>query len=502
MKINYVINKDGSVQQGISSIPVVGKVDVVVAGGGTAGVVAAIAAARNKAKTLLVEVTGALGGTGSSAMMSVFTGSSWATGLSAEVIERLIKAGGAPAWNESVDRLPFDPLGRGTDRMNRSQSTPFDPELYKEITLEMTLEAGVEHLFYSLVSDAIVENDVVKGIIVENKGGRQAILADVVIDCTGDGDVAVKAGAQYCVGDKNSKMRPISQLFRLGGLDLKVLYQWAQEHPDQIQPLYQSGQLLEVNGEHVAARISGFYDFCERAQERGELSKEIHYIRFEDAWIERGVSLINSTRVYDVDGTNPSDISKTILTARKQVRQLVRFIRKYLPGCRNAFLIDVAPSLGVRETRHIIGEYFLTSEDEYHDAKFADAIMSIRRYFPKRGLPDTVEAHPIQPIEGSKDDPYERAPTSIPVEPHTYQVPYRVLLPKGVKNMLLAGRCISVDHKVDSTVRNQLICMRMGQVAGTAAALAVRERRSPNTIIMDELRSLLIKQGLTDLDEK
>ena len=490
MAKEYMLRKDNTIQEKASLIPIIKEVDVIVAGGGTSGLMAAVSAARNGAKTLLIELSGVLGGTGTASLMTVLCGTSWAEGLSRELIDRIQAAGGAPAWNETEENIPFDALGRGAINMNRSQSTPFDPEVYKRIALEMATDAGVELLFYSLVCDAIIENGVIKGVIVENKQGRQAILSKVVVDCTGDADVSVRAGADYVVGrEKDSKMRPITLLFRMGGLDLHTLIQWAEENPDQIQPLHRKGQILKVNNEHVVARLSGFYDLCETAQIRGELSKEIHYLRFENAWIERGMSLVNSTRIYDVDGTDPWDLTKARLSADRQIQELVLFIRKYLPGCQHAFVIDTASFLGVRETRRIVGEYVLSNEDIFNNARFPDAVMGLRRHVPKRGL-EYIQAHPAEPIEGSKEDIYERDPASIPYEKHHFEIPLRCLLPKGIDNLIVAGRCISVTHDIDSTTRNQLICMRMGQVAGTVAALASQEGTIPSKINIRRLRAL------------
>jgi glycine/D-amino acid oxidase-like deaminating enzyme len=496
----YIIQKDETLKQSENTIPIVKHVDVLVAGGGTSGFIAAIAAARNGAKTLLVEWTGVLGGTGTAGMMTVICGTSWAGGISKELIDRINAAGGAPSWDEIEENIPFDPLGRGATNLNRSQSTPFDPEVYKRIALEMILEAGVDPLFYCLVSDVIVDDGEVRGVVIESKKGREAILAKTVIDCTGDADIAVKAGSEFVTGrEDDNKMRPVTLLFRVGGLDIRTLFKWAEEHPDQIQPMHRFGQILKVDGGNVIARLSGFYDFCSAAQERGELPKEIHYLRFENAWIERGISLINSTRIYEIDGVDPWQLSRARLIGDQQVQQIISFIRKYFPGCQNAFLIDSATLIGVRETRRIVGEYVLSNDDVYNNANFHDSIMRIRRNIQKRGF-ENAEAHPPEPVEGSKEDIYERDPDSIEFEKHIFDIPFRCLLPKGINNLLVAGRCISVTHDIDSTTRNQLICMRMGQVAGTAAALGLKEGTSANKIDVKKLQHNLYEEGMKDFE--
>lgn len=481
--INYADNaRPQSVTESERTIPVAATTDVVVAGGGTAGFIAALAAARNGAKAIVVEGNSFLGGTGTASMMGAFVGSHWATGLSQEFLDRLTAAGGAPKWD---------------GRKDRTQTTPFDLETYKFVALDMLQEAGVQMRFYTNVSDAIVEDGVVKGIVVESKAGRQAVLGKVVIDATGDADVAVRAGAEYTVGrESDQMMRPFALLFRIGGVDFEPLLAYAREHPDQIQPQHRHGTLLEVDGERVISRISGFYDLVDQAREKGELDPACFYIRFEDCWPDRGIAVINTTRIYNVDGTKPEDLTRGELEGRKQIRQLVAFLRKYMPGCQDAFLIDVATRIGVRETRRIVGDYTVTDDDVFANRRFPDAILTMRGNVPVRGQGKEIDVHMPDPIEGSKADLLERDPYSVPREPHLYDLPYRVLLPRGIENLLVPGRTIAVSHMIDGSTRNMLVVMRMGQVAGTAAALAVREAVPPRNVPFGKLRDTLISQGM------
>jgi hypothetical protein len=480
--INYAEGIARSVVESERVVPVAETADVIVAGGGTAGFIAALAAARNGAKVIVIESNSYLGGVGTAVMMGAFVGSRWATGLSKEFLDRMADVGGAPRWDGRTDR---------------TQTTPFDLETYKFVALDMLREAGVKLRFYSQVTDVIREGNTLKGVIVEDKAGRQAIVGKVVIDATGDADLVVRAGGQVTVGrESDGAMRPFALLFRLGGIDFGPLLQYAREHPDQIQPQHREGTLLDANGEPVISRISGFYDLVDQARERGELSSSCFYIRFEDCWPDRGIAVVNTTRIYGVDGTNPDDLTRGEIEGRKQIRQLAAFLEKYMPGCQKSFIIDVASRIGVRETRRIVGDYSVTDDDVYADQHFPDAIMTMKGRMPVRGQGNAVDVHMPDPIEGSRDDPLERDPYAVPREPHEYDLPYRILLPRGLENLLVAGRTIAVSHVIDGTTRNMLVVMRMGQVAGTAAALAVKAGVTPRALPYAQLRQTLAAQGM------
>ncbi len=480
----YQILQD-TILEGPRSLKVVGKGDVIVAGGGPTGLAAAIAAAREGAQVWLVETMSFLGGVATGSMMAALVASHWATGISLELIDRLAARGGAVKW---------DPTEK------RTATTPFDPEEFKSVSLEMVLEAGVNLLLYTSVVAPILIDGVAKGVIIESKSGRQALLGHTIIDCTGDADLAVRAGAPYVVGrESDNLMRPFALLFRLGGLDIEAIMEYADSHPEDIQPQYRKGTRLLAGNERVISRVSGFYDLVEQAKAEGHLYPECHYFRLENLWVDRGTAICNTTRVYYVDGTDAKDLTKGELEARKQIQKLVEFARKYIPGCENAFVIDVAPRIGVRETRRIVGEYVLADEDAYRDARFDDAFMTIKGSLVKRPVPIELDVHMPDPIEGSEKDLLERYPERVPREPHEYQIPFRTMLPKGVDNLIVAGRTISVSHMIDGSTRNMLACMRMGQVAGTAAAISAMNRISPKIMNFEEVKAALIEQGVSGL---
>jgi hypothetical protein len=479
----YVVADDQeAVLQLQSKLPVTTRSQVVVAGGGVSGLVAALAAAREGADTVLVEGNSFLGGTATASMMGAFVGSGWAVGIGKEILDRLADMSAAPGW----DNTP-----------GRSGTTPFDTEALKSLALDMAQESGVRLILYSYVADAIVENGIVKGIVTESKSGRQAILCDVAIDCTGDVDIAISAGASYMKGREiDGKMRPMAFLFKVGNIDFDKLMEYAEKNPDQMQSQHRKGTLLWAGNERIITRISGFYELVDMARERGEIDEHCYYFRLENCWVERGIATINTTRIYGVDGTKVEDLTFAELEGRKQARQLISFMKKYIPGCESVYLQETAAKLGVRETRRIQGEYSLTDDDVYADKVFDDAIMRITGYLPVRPAPLSADVHAPDPGEGSINDPVERNPGLVKRERHTYEIPYRCLIPEGIDNILVAGRSIAVSHLIDNSTRNMLVCMRMGQVAGIAAALAAKTARTPGEINISDLRQKLIEAGL------
>ncbi|MFC1715428.1 FAD-dependent oxidoreductase [Candidatus Poribacteria bacterium] len=479
----YLVDEDQkAVLQLESNLPVATKSQVVVAGGGISGLVAAVAAAREGMDVVLVEGNSFLGGTATASMMGAFVGSGWTAGISKEILDRLANMSAAPKW----DNAP-----------GRSGTTPFDTEALKSLALDMAQESGVRLLLYSHVTDVIVENGIVKGIITESKSGRQAILCDVAIDCTGDADIAIAAGAPYMKGREiDGKMRPMAFIFRVGNIDFDKLLKYAEENPDQMQSQHRKGTLLWAGNERVVTRISGFYELVDVARKRGEVDEHCYYFRLENCWIERGTAIVNTTRIYGVDGTKVEDLTSAELEGRKQASQLISFMKKHIPGCESIYLQETAVKLGVRETRRIHGEYSLTDDDIYADKTFDDAIMRMSGSLPVRPAPLSADVHGPDPGEGSINDPIERNPGLVKRERHAYEIPYRCLIPKGIDNILVAGRSIAVSHLVDNSTRNMLVCMRMGQVAGTAAALAVKTAAMPREINIPDLKQKLLEAGL------
>jgi hypothetical protein len=461
--------KDGKVIEKERPLPISDEKEVVIAGGGMAGVAAAIAAARNGAKTLLIERFGFLGGVATAGLMYMaFAPLNTTSGIGRELFLKMLEQGG------TID----DTL------------LPFDPEQFKYVALKTAAEAGVDFLFHSIAAGTVTLQDKARGVIVENKSGRSAILSRVLIDATGDGDVAAMAGAPFIKGrEKDGMMRPVTLLFRVGGIDVEKLVRYVKENPSDFTPDPFKNVLRP---EKDFYRLVGFFSFMEEAKRKGEIDSHLHYVRVECLSGKTGMAMINTTRVYQLDGTNASDITKGELAARKQMMELMMIFRKYFPGFEKSFLIDSASMLGIRETRHILGDYILTGEDIAERKKFPKVIARSATRVSPGG-----DVHSPDGTEGSIHDKRHRGF----IDELTWcSVPYDSLLPREVENLLVAGRCISADHIADGWTRIQTCCMATGEAAGTAAALSVKNHIVPRKIEVGELQAVLRSQGV-DLND-
>ena len=447
-------------------IPVVRDVDVLVVGGGAAGIGAAVGASRAGARTLLVERNGFLGGVATAVMMTTWNvPSRCLAGISRELFEGLLKRGGA------IDGGP---------------TIPYDPETFKEVAEGACLEAGVELLYYTWMAAPLRDGDTLHGVVVENKSGRQALAARVTVDCSGDADVAAAAGVPCVKGrEKDGKMRPLTILFRLGNVDIRRVVEYARAHPDQFtaDPNF---QILDLDRGLV--RISGFFDLVAEARARGELDKDCHYIRFEGVFPDRGTLFVNTTRVYGRDGTSAWDLTEGSIEARRQMDQLLRFLVLKVPGCERAFRIDASSVIGVRETRRIRGEHLLTEEDILAGRAYDDTVVKAWRHHGAGR-----NWHSPDGAEGAPSDPTYRTMTT---GLQSFEIPYGCLVPLEVEGLVAAGRIISQTHEADMWTRGMYCCVMTGQCAGTAAALAARDGVAPRRLSVPALQRELQRQGL------
>lgn len=389
------------------------------------------------------------------------------SGLGAEMRDRLIASGGA----------------------FRGSIIPIEPEAFKDLAFEMCREAGVQLLLFTDVIDVVMEGTLVRGVVVQTKIGPQAIAAKVVIDASGDADIAYAAGANYVRGrESDGRMRPISLLFRLGNVDIDRVVAYVRAHPEDFAA---DNHRHVVDFEGKVLRLVGFFGAVKDAKTRDELDKDCHYVRLEAVLVDRRMVMVNSTRVYDVDGTNPFDLGRAMLEGRRQMHQLFAFLKKYIVGFEDAFIVDSAPRLGVRETRRIVGEYVLTEDDIAMDAAFPDTVArTFMRHTP--GL----DVHSPDAGEGAETDSVYRADV-MPVR--GFNLPYRILVPKVVDGLLVAGRCMSVTQEADRWTRNQPPLMLAGQAAGTAAALSIEKGVLPRNIDIAALQASLSAQGVMNV---
>jgi hypothetical protein len=455
------------------SIPIAANVDVLVCGGGVAGIAAAVAAARTGAKTLLVERAGFLGGTATGSMMGliVIPGREL-TGFPREFFSRLSEDYGA---------------GLG-------DVVPWDTEAYKLTALEMVLEAGAEVLLYTWISDPLVKDNRVEGIIIENKSGRQVILAKSIIDTSGDGDVSARAGVAFGKGrEEDGAMRPVTVMGRFGNVNLPRLQDWIDANPEDMAQ-DDGRRVFDIKGGIV--RIDGFFSKIEQAKKMGLMdpSTPINYLRFSGVvppeQAEHANLICNSTRIYNVDGTNGADITRAEIEGRKQLRDIVKICQQLVPGFEKSYLVDTSSFIGVRETRRIKGRYTLTYEDISSKKQFSDsiAVMTSVDY-------GTAEVHsPDHAHEGSVNDQWAR---NMVLELTRFEFPVKCLLPEGFSNLIVAGRCCSMTHEVDKFARNMAPTGLMGQAAGTLGGImAQKENADWENIPIEELRASLIEQGV------
>src|SRR5215211_2250920 len=448
------------------TLPVSYQADVVILGGGVAGLTAALAAAETESSVLLIERSNCLGGTATAGMMTLFyTPYRCAHGTPKRIFDRLIAAGGA---------FPGEVIS-------------FDHEIFKTVAFEMVAEKHVQLLLHTICADVIMDGNRVCGLIIENKGARSAVLGRVLVDASGDADIAARAGAPLMIGrDSDHKMRPMTLLFRLGGIDVERLLAYVRNHPAEFSK-DPNQMMLDVDGKNI--RIFGFFSLVEQARKQGYLYPDCHYFRIEAVMPDRGTALVNTVRVYDVDGTNPADVTRAEMEGRRQQRLLLEFARKFAPGFEHAYILDSASHIGVRETRRVRGQYVLTEQDILDKAFFPDSIgIDSNRQNPKgpRHSPDGME--------GSAQDAENR---DLVATLFTYEIPYRCLVPQQVEGLVMAGRAISANHEADGYTRNQPACMVTGQAAGVAASLSAKTGVSPRNLDASDIQQALQNLGTT-----
>jgi hypothetical protein len=439
--------------------------DVLVVGGGTAGLAAALGAAALGVDVILAERYGFLGGNATAALvmplMSFHTdhpraekegaatllptdhgkGRSVIAGILRAFLHRLIKAGGAIAPS-----------------LRTGYSVPFDPELFKLTALDMLDEAGVHFLFHAFASDAILDGRQIKGVVFETKSGPVVVHAQTVIDCTGDGDIAAWAGAPYEMGREDDRLvQPMTLMFRMADFEHAAFEAYIRKHPDQWRGVH------------------GLWDLIAKATENGELQLAREDLLFFATPHAREVS-VNSTRVGRVLGVDVWDLTYAEWQCRFQMRQIAEFLRRHVPGFATAYVVQSGVNVGVRETRRVLGDYQLTAEDILNARKFPDVIA--RSTYPMD----------IHNPEGT-GTVLKRLPPG-----ESYDIPLRCLLPQSVEHLLVAGRCISGTHEAHSSYRIMPVSMATGHAAGVCAALAATAGKPVRSITYADIRSELLRQ--------
>ena len=440
--------------------------DVLVVGGGNAGCAAAIAAARNGARTLLVERYGFLGGTATASMVGP-----WMTfhagddrivgGIAEEIVERLAARGGSPGHvRDASDYV--------------ATITPFDPEIHKGLLFEMMAEAGVDLLLHAYFLEAVRdEHGIVLGARFATVAGPREERAMVTIDATADAYVAASAGVAVQQGDARGRVQPASLMFRLSHVDLAETARYLREHPDQLRS---SLNIDERTPQRLTA-VAGLYELWERARRRGDVKVPRELVSFFATPYPDEVT-VNMTRVVDIDPLDADDLTRAEIEARGQVMELFAFFKRDVPGFARCRIAATATQIGIRESRRIVGLYTLTRDDVLTGRAFDDGIA--RSAYP-------IDIH----NPSGSGTTTQRLPAGA-----AYEIPYRCLVPATVDGLLVAGRCISTTHEALASTRLTPTVMTLGQAAGTAAALAAASRVQPRAVDPAALRARLVQAGV------
>ncbi len=438
-------------------LPVRAEVDVLVVGGGPSGIIAAEAAAGNGLKVMLVESRGFLGGNLTIGLPILgflnINEKQIIKGLPQDLISRLMARGG------SSDHKPCK---------NHMSMTMINSEMVKDIALEIMEEKGVEVLMYAFLAGVVTEGREIKGVIIESKAGREAILAKTVIDCTGDGDVAFKAGVKMNKGDENGGMQPPTLMYNMRGVDVQKLRDAIQDPSVFDMDVMPPSQF--VDGMFITV---GLRNQILKAQAEGinvPVARTILITGLNDDEI-----WVNMTRVSGVDSTRPESYTYGEITARKQMQEVTKYLKKYVPGFENAWVDKVAPFMGIRESRVMEGRYVLTAQDIIECRRFDDAI--------------AVAAYPVDIHHAKGGD------CTMYFCPEDYDIPYRSLLPNEYDNLLVAGRCSSMNHEAMASTRVMSTCMALGEAAGRAARIALADGVRPADVNVGKLRAELRETG-------
>ncbi len=429
-------------------MPLYGEYEIAVLGGGPAGMAAAVAAARAGRRTLLIERYGFLGGMGTAAGVTNFCGlhanvhgemRRVVQGIASDLLARIDRLGGLNA--------PHLVLGK-------ILAQAYDTPAYKIAADELLASHNVDVLFHALGAGVVMQDDKrIHALMVETKAGRRAVRAGIFIDCSGDGDLAAWAGARFEVGDNAGSMLYPSMMFRLNGVD-----------PERAGEAWRTIPVLMAQAE-----AAGTHRFPRKAAiVRPQRSNIEWRVNFTQVSRDDGAA---------INGLEPDDLTRGEIDGRRQAVDAFNFLRT-VPGFENSYIVDLPPQLGIRETRRVIGGYMLSDADVLGCASFDNSI-------GVNGWP--IESH----VAG--DVVFKFPP--IPQSRGFNELPYRMLTPEGLDNLLVAGRCASMTHDGQSAARVSGACFAMGEAAGAAAALALDGNAVPRDIAVDRLQHQLRHQG-------
>ncbi len=440
-------NDKSKVTVAAAAVPVLGEYDVVVCGGGPAGIGAAVAAGRAGARTLLIEATSCLGGLIGNAGLRGFCDSPGGP-IFDELVERLLELGAAQ-WRIDTER--FRPPGR----------LWYHPETARALTLEMVTEADAEVLLATFAEGAWVTDDRVAGVFIATKRARQLVRAKAVIDCTADADIAADAGAPFRYGDpQDGHIQVCCFRWVIGEVDAE---RFARERPGDEELAALFAQAVREGAIRVP---DGLFDHDPAT------------FPFD---AETGALYLEGWEFEELDATDPVQNARALAQSQLAALQIVRWCRAHLPGYEQCRVERFPTSLGIRESRRIIGHYTLTQEDVLAGRKFDDGVVPAWFWLDLHDPPPHQEPHTLEYVKASQ-----------PPAGDWYEIPYRSLLPRGIKGLLVAGRSISADRKAHGSLRIMPTCMFIGTAAGTAAAIAAAEGTDVSELAGARLKRTLL----------
>ena len=440
--------------------------NVVVIGGGPAGAVAAIAAARQGVTVLLVEQNGYLGGmltcAGVGPQMTFHAGNTQVVrGIPDEIISRLQEIGLSPGHME-------DFVGYA------SSVTPFDAEGMKLILETMAAEAGVQLLYHTVYTGCTVENGRLTKVKLYSKNGFFDVLADVFLDCSADADLATHARVSSVYGRESDNLaQPMTMNIKVANVDREKVMAYVRSNQNDMLSTIPFDHLEQI----PRTGIQGAYSIIKAAKANGEFDVDRDIVLcFETS--NPGEFILNMSRIVKKSAVDPFQLTEAEMEGRRQAHVIVSFMRKYIPGFEKCRIVSTGPSIGIRESRKINGCYKLTAEDLLDNRMFFDAI-AMGGYPIDIHSPDGAAMKHRFLKKGS-----------------WYSIPYRALITNEVKNLIVAGRCISTTHEACAAIRVTPIVMAIGQAAGTAAAQSVLSGQHANQLDTDTLRNTLKENGV------
>lgn len=432
------------------SLEYIGEYDIAIVGGGPSGICAAVSAARMGASVMLIERHGILGGNLTIGHVSPILGSVSDGTMYSEIIDLLLK-------NHENARHVVTRNGR---------EVHVDFEEAKSILVKLVRESGAEFMLCTSVADVITDGNKVEGLVLNTPTGLAAIKATVIIDASGDGHAAYLAGAEYKIGrDGDGKTQPTTLEFVVDNVDeSRAITAWGGSDPVKL-PWGQE-----------------YREFCKEKNACGELPENVTIVRLHRDFYD-GDRVINATQLNGIDALDGKVLAYAEDELRGQIDSVVTFLRKYIPGYENCRVKSSASVIGVRETRRIMGEYVLCDNDVENGTKKDDVVVHNAWFL--------IDIH--NPAGGGQAEGFSK-----PAKP--YDIPYGCMLPLGVENLLTTGRCISGTHRAHASYRVMAICMALGEAAGVAATLAVKQGISPREVNVKDIQNVLTERGVKLFD--